>query len=159
LEKALETLLQDVLITAWQYERWDEAWTMHRGWAQHWLQATILIEPPEVIRATYHRLERHESSSPKVPTRLAAAALGERVKQRRLALGWSQIQASEHFKVHQATWSRLEHGQVRCAPALLKRLTQWFAPLSSETSIAEPQTDTASLAEHTTWESDPCENA
>src|SRR5712691_10445420 len=159
LEKALETLLQDVLITAWQYERWDEAWTMHRGWAQHWLQATILIEPPEVIRATYHRLERHESSSPKVPTRLAAAALGERVKQRRLALGWSQIQAAEHFKVHQATWSRLEHGQVRCAPALLKRLTQWFAPLSSETSIAEPQTDTASLAEHTTWESDPCENA
>ena len=67
LEKALETLLQDVLITAWQYERWDEAWTMHRGWAHHWLQATILIEPPEVIRATYHRLERHESSSPKVP--------------------------------------------------------------------------------------------
>ena len=159
LEKALETLLQDVLITAWQYERWDEAWTMHRGWAQHWLQATILIEPPEVIRATYHRLERHESSSPKVPTRLAAAALGERVKQRRLALGWSQIQAAEHFKVHQATWSRLEHGQVRCAPALLKRLTQWFAPLSSETSIPEPQTDTASLAEPTTWESDPCENA
>ena len=53
----------------------------------------------------------------------------------------------------------LEHGQVRCAPALLKRLTQWFAPLSSEVSIAEPQTDTASLAEHTTWESDPCENA
>ena len=80
LEKALETLLQDVLITAWQYERWDEAWTMHRGWAQHWLQATILIEPPEVIRATYHRLERHESSSPKVPTRLAAAALGEQGK-------------------------------------------------------------------------------
>jgi hypothetical protein len=97
---------------------------MHRGWAHHWLQATILVEPPEAIRATYHRLERHESSAPKVPTRLAAAALGERVKQRPLALGWSQIQAAEHFKVHQATWSRLEHGQVRCAPALLKRLTQ-----------------------------------
>ena len=81
LEKALETLLQDLLITAWQYERWDETWATRRGWGQHWLHATILIEPPEVIRAAYRRLERHETPPPKVPARLAAAALGERLKQ------------------------------------------------------------------------------
>ena len=103
--------------------------------SNHWLQATILIEPPEVIRATYHRLERHESSSPKVPTRLAAAALGERVKQRRLALGWSQIQAAEHFKVHQATWSRLEHGQVRCAPVIRPSRLVTAATIAGQVSV------------------------
>jgi hypothetical protein len=149
LEKTLETLLKDTLLAAWQYERWDEAWTTRRGWGQHWLQATILIEPPEVIRATYRRLERHETALPQVPARLAAVVLGERLKQQRLALGWSQIQAAEYFKVHQTTWSRLEHGQVRCTPALLKRLTQWFAPTPPGTSAADPQADTTSLAAHT----------
>ena len=72
------------------------------------------------------RLPCHETPSPKAMAHLATAALGERVKQRRQALGWSQIQAAEHFQVHQATWSRLERGQVRCSPALLKRLTLWF---------------------------------
>ena len=128
LEKALDTLLRDLLISAWQYERWDEAWTTRRGWGQHWLQATMLIEPPEVIRAAYRRLERHETPPPKGSPRLAAAALGERLKQRRLALGWSQMQAAEYFAVHQATWSRLEHGQGRSTPALLKRLTAWLTP-------------------------------
>ena len=64
LEKTLDTLLQDTLIAAWQYDRWDEALTRRRGWAQHWLQATVLIEPPEIIRATYRRLERHDRRFP-----------------------------------------------------------------------------------------------
>ena len=76
---------------------------------------------------------------------LATAALGERVKQRRQALGWSQIQAAEHFQVHQATWSRLEHGQVRCSPALLKRLTLWFTAAeyipSATMTVAEDEND------------------
>jgi len=132
LEKTFDTLLQDTLIAAWQYDRWDETLIRRRGWAQHWLQATILIEPPEIIRATYRRLERHETSSPKTTRRLTATALGERVKQRRQALGWSQIRAAEHFQVHQATWSRLERGQVQCMPALLKRLTEWLAATPAE---------------------------
>jgi DNA-binding XRE family transcriptional regulator len=141
LEKTLDTLLQDTLIAAWQYDRWDETLTRRRGWAQHWLQATILIEPPEIIRATYRRLERHETLAPKTTARLTATALGERVKQRRQELGWSQIQAAEHFQVHQATWSRLERGRVQCMPALLKRLTQWLAATpSGDAPDHDPQT-------------------
>jgi hypothetical protein len=131
LEKTLDTLLQDRVIVAWQYERWDEAWTTRRGWAQHWLQATILIEPPEIIRGTYQRLERHETPPPKTRARLAAADLGEDLKRRRLALGLTQLQAAEQCRVHQATWSRLERGQVQCTPALLTRLTQWLADPSA----------------------------
>jgi hypothetical protein len=139
LEKTLDTLLRDTLIAAWQYDRWDETLATRRGWAPHWLQATILIEPPEIIRATYRRLERHETPSPKATARLAAVALGERVKQRRQALGWSQMQAAEYFQVHQATWSRLERGRGRCAPALLARLTPWLAAALPTTSSAAPE--------------------
>lgn len=137
LEKTLETLLRDLLIAAWQYDRWDETLTQHRDWARHWLQATILIEPPEVIRTAYQRLEQHETARPKAaPAGLSAAVLGERLQQQRQALGWSQIQAAEHFAVHQATWSRLERGQVRCTPALLQRLTQWLAMVPQTPSPA-----------------------
>jgi DNA-binding XRE family transcriptional regulator len=138
-EKALETLRQDLLIAAWQYERWDETLAQHRDWARHWLQATILIEPPDIIRTTYQRLERHEASLPKAtPARLSAAVLGERLKQQRQANGWSQIQAAEHFAVNQATWSRIERGRVRCATALFTRLTQWLesVPASRKTRAA-----------------------
>lgn len=140
-EQALETLRQDHLIAAWQYERWDETLAQHRGWAQHWLHATLLIEPPDIIRTTYQRLERHEAALPKaIPARLDAAVLGERLKHQRQAHGWSQIQAAEHFAVNQATWSRLERGRVRCATALLTRLTQWLevVPVSPQTETAAP---------------------
>jgi predicted transcriptional regulator len=63
------------------------------------------------------------------------------VKQRRQELGWSQIQAAEHFQVHQATWSRLERGRVQCMPALLKRLTQWLAATPTDDAPDhDPQT-------------------
>jgi hypothetical protein len=38
------------------------------------------------------------------------------------------MQAAEHFAMHQATWSRLERGQGRYTPTLLKRLTAWLTP-------------------------------
>jgi DNA-binding XRE family transcriptional regulator len=135
LEKALDTLLRDKVIAAWQYDRWDETLTTRRGWAHHWLQATILLEPPEVIRSTYQRLERHEASLQKA--HIAAADLGERLKQRRQTLGLTQIQAAEQCGVHQATWSRLERGQVRSMPALLKRLSPWLAAATNPTGAPD----------------------
>jgi hypothetical protein len=56
LERTLETLLAGWVIAAWQYDRWDEAHATRPGWVDHWLQATILIEPPEVIQQQYQRL-------------------------------------------------------------------------------------------------------
>ncbi|MDB5082188.1 MAG: transcriptional regulator, family [Chloroflexi bacterium] len=60
LEKALDTLQQDGVISSWQYDRWDESVVQQRGWAQVWVQATLLLEPPQVIRDTYKGLERHK---------------------------------------------------------------------------------------------------
>ena len=54
-------------------------------------------------------------------------------------------EAAEHFQVHQATWSRLERGQVRCSPALMKRLTLWFTAAEhipgATMAVAEDEND------------------
>ncbi len=61
LEKALDTLQEDKVLANWQYDRWDEKLAEQRGWAASWLQATVLVEPPEIIREAYKSIEHQES--------------------------------------------------------------------------------------------------
>jgi hypothetical protein len=112
LEKALDTILADGGLAAWQYQE------LH---VTQWWRSTVVLEPPEVIRATYQRLARHEVP----PTRAlpAAPTLGERLKRRRLALGLSQIQAAEQLKISQAYLSLLERGVKTHLSAALQRKT------------------------------------
>ncbi len=124
LERALDTLLRDGVIAAWQYDRWDETLTERHGWARHWLQATILIEPPDVIRDSYLSLlnDKMLKQSAQTPT----TSLGERIKRQRQEQGLSQLQAAEQLGMHQSSYSRLEHGKVQPSPAVRKLLEQWL---------------------------------
>jgi len=61
LEKALDTLQEDKVLANWQYDRWDEKLVEQRGWALSWLQVTVLVEPPEIIREAYKSIEHQES--------------------------------------------------------------------------------------------------
>jgi len=126
LEKALDTLLQDHVIAAWQYDRWEERLVTRRGWAQHWLQGTILIEPPESIRATYQRLARHEA--PPRPALPAPASLGERLKRQRTTLGLTQLQAAEQLGISPSYLNRLEQGNrgKKPSPAMQRTLDTWL---------------------------------
>jgi DNA-binding XRE family transcriptional regulator len=126
LENVLDTLLHDEVITAWQYDRWEETLTTRRGWASHWLQATLLIEPPESIRATYRRLARHEAAAPRVLP--LPASLGERLHQRRKALGLTQLQAAEHLGLSPSYLNRLEQGQrgKKLTPAVQRAIAAWL---------------------------------
>jgi hypothetical protein len=125
LEKALETLCEDGIIRAWQYARWDEAFTGSRGWAPHWFQTTLLIEPPEVIADTYHHIEHHEAPKPKGLAPIPA--LGERLKHHRKALGLSQMQAAEQIGIDQGYLSRLERGKARYSADTQKRILHWLS--------------------------------
>jgi len=127
LEKALDALLQDGVIAAWQYDRWDEALVSQRGWAQHWLQATILIEPPEIIRETYQRLARYETFSKRsLPS---PKTLGDQLKGRRQELGLSQLQAAEQIGISPSYLNRLEQGNRgrKLTAALQNKLDAWLA--------------------------------
>jgi DNA-binding XRE family transcriptional regulator len=127
LEKVLDTLLHDRVIAAWQYDRWEESLTTRHDWAQHWLQATILIEAPESIRATYRRLARHET--PAQQALPAPASLSERLKHHRLARGLTQLQAAEQLGISHSYLNRLEQGNrgKKPSPVVQRAIDAWIA--------------------------------
>lgn len=137
LEHVLDTLLHDEVLTAWQYDRWEETLTTRRGWAAHWLQATLLIEPPESIRATYQRLARHEATAPGVLP--VPGSLGERLRQRRKALGLTQLQAAEHLGLSPSSLNRLEQGQrgKKLTPAVRRAIDAWLDTSTAATPSVE----------------------
>ena len=116
LEKALDTILADRGIAAWQYQELNMT---------QWWRSTVLLEPPEIIRATYQRLTRHETPlSRALP---AAPTLGERLKRRRLVLGLSQIQAAELLGISQAYLSLVERGaKTHLGAALHQKVQTWL---------------------------------
>ena len=116
-DKAFDTLLADDSIAAWQYQEHDLG---------QWSRSTVLVESPEIIRATYQRLRRHEAPPPRaLPT--AASLYGERLKQRRLLLGLSQLQAAEQLAISQAYLSLLERGaKPRVSAALHRKIAAWL---------------------------------
>lgn len=133
LEKALETLLRDRLIAAWQYDRWDEACTTRRGWAQAWLHATILIEPPDSVRHHYQQLTRHEARAPLALP--APLTLGARLRQRRQQLGLTLTQVAEQLGVSPSYLHRVEQGSRGKRPTakLQQAFETWLAaPLGQD---------------------------
>ncbi len=126
LEDALDQLREDGVIAQWQYDRWDYAETDKRGWADVWLQATVLVEPPDVVKDQYQSIER---PSPTQARPALPESLGERLKRRRKELGVSQMVAAEDLGISQGYLSQLERGKVeesRLSNQLRKRLRGWL---------------------------------
>jgi len=135
LEHALEILLRDHIIAAWQYDRWEEAWTTRRGWGKLWLQATLLIEPPASVRQHYQQLARQEAQAPLALP--AALTFGARLQQHRQQRGLTLLQAAEQLAVSPSYLHRLEHGHrgKRLPASFQQRLEAWLSrPLPQETS-------------------------
>jgi DNA-binding XRE family transcriptional regulator len=126
LEKALDTLLQDRVIAAWQYDRWEESLVTRHGWASHWLQATLLIESPESIRATYQHLARYEA--PVHAALPAPARVGERLKHHRKTIGLTQLQAAEQLGISPSYLNRLEQGNrgKKPSPVVQRTIETWL---------------------------------
>ena len=57
LEKALDQLKADGVITTWEYEDFKEALTARRGWGQRWLDSKVIITAPKEILQHYEKIE------------------------------------------------------------------------------------------------------
>ncbi len=126
LERTLDALQAAGIAASWQYDRWDESTTHRRGWADTWLQATVLIEPPDLIRDHYRTIN-HPAPAPVKPPALAApASLAERLKVTRQRLQLSQMRATEAAGVSQKTFSRAERGDETSASPR-RKLEAWLA--------------------------------
>ena len=133
LEKTLDTLQTDGVISQWQYERWDEAITEQRGWAQHWLASTLLIDPPpialEFLRQDRPALPRNTTPNEPIEPPTDAGELGQLIKATRLDRGLNQTDVARLLGVKQSYISKLERNanpQLRPSAAFRKGIRDWL---------------------------------
>ena len=125
LEKALDTLQQDGVVTAWQYgPDADETIVGQRGWVETWLSWKVIVEPPDSIQTHYRDIP--EAPIRRVPALPTPANLGEKVKAARAARGLSQLQAAEQIGIANTLLSRVEAGKP-IAPKTKRKLDAWLA--------------------------------
>jgi hypothetical protein len=67
LEKALDRLQEDNVISAWEYEKWDEQKLPPRDWLSHWLNWTVKVSPPLIVLEHYKNIRKKNRKSPASP--------------------------------------------------------------------------------------------
>lgn len=146
LEKTLDRLQQDEVISAWEYDRWDERLAERQKWLEGWLEATIFIEPPASIRENYKSLMRsgssgelHAGASPtsrhniRLPKKSIVHTLESendtliaQLKEIRKSLRISQAECANELGIAQGFLSRLENGKENLSEQLKPRLREWL---------------------------------
>ncbi|HVT58948.1 MAG TPA: helix-turn-helix transcriptional regulator [Thermoanaerobaculia bacterium] len=123
LEQALDRLLTDRLVSAWQYEAgWRDEDLKRQGWAALWTEARIVLEAPEIIKTAYRNLDQAAPAPKALPPASSWAAV---VKQRRAALGLSQLAAAEQLEISRAYLAQVERGRPP-SPALAAKFRRWI---------------------------------
>jgi DNA-binding XRE family transcriptional regulator len=111
LEKALDTLQEDGIITSWQYETAKEETVGQPGWWKEWLDWKIIVEPPQNLMEYYAKI-------PQLSTKALPSAkpnqmldLGESLKKARKDQGLTLMQAAEEIGISPSRLSEIENGK------------------------------------------------
>lgn len=127
LEQALEHLRVDRVLAKWSYEGWIASDTFERGWAESWLDATIVIDAPEVIRAYYTQWRNTEPLLVENPSSARETSdIGVRITRHRKMLGLSQQQVATGLGIRQGYFSKIERGKASPSPQLTRRIEAWL---------------------------------
>lgn len=139
LEGALSRLKDDGVIAEWQYDRFrDPRHVKRQGWLQEWLESTVIIEPPDVIKDLCDKLAEG-AGKPRKQVKITTDPppgsglrnpsedpLVARAKERRKAMKLSQLRLGEILDVSQALVSKIESGKDSPSPSLRKKLQAWI---------------------------------
>lgn len=133
LEAALDTLHKDGLIAGWEWDptRWDAA-AFHAerrhapGWVDTWLQAAcVLIEPPAEVAQAYAAIPPPARPTPALPATIPSD-LGTRLRERRLALGMTGLQAAEQMGLDRTLLGHIEAGRRRPSKGAAAKILAWL---------------------------------
>lgn len=122
LEKALSQLAADGVVDSWRYPSWAAAET--RGWQGEWLEASVILEIPDAIKAYQVDLAAEVAGDEAAASTEPYALLLQR---RRKAHGLSQQTAADALGIRQGYYSKLERGIAQPSTKLKKRLDAWLA--------------------------------
>lgn len=134
MEKAFDILLEDGVITSWQYEKWDESIAANNGWMRIWKNSTVLIDPPEVIREHYNSIKRNGKVQDKPQNNQVVFSsvqknigkFGEQVKALRRKLGLTLLQVAEEMEISASYLSNIERGTKIPSTKIKTRMESWM---------------------------------
>lgn len=125
-EKAFDQLLDDGLIAEWHYMNWDEAQASGKHWLNYWLNAAIVIEPPNSVKETYRSIEKKQKSS------YTATGVIEQLTKLRKAHGLTLLQLAEQLDVSAAHLSTIERQQAKPSAKLRARIAKWLEHVTND---------------------------
>lgn len=131
LEKALDTLQEDGLIHSWYYEKWDEIVADQKGWGQIWMNAMIVIQPPEFIKEHYRPINRNSPGQRKVHQQKEITpdcdeSLGVNVREVRDRYNLSLTQVAADLEISTSYLSHIERGIKVPSKKIQYKLKQWL---------------------------------
>lgn len=143
LEKALDRMQTDGLITGWQYLDWDWSNTNKHGWIKEWLASRIAIEPPDFIRDSYETITataEKQTLQPKLdftdsPPR-NEVEISIQTKAKRKSLKLTQMQLAELLELSQPTLSRIEAGR-KVSHEEKQKIIQWLMENPNKSAKSE----------------------
>lgn len=139
LEKALDVLTADGVITAWQYQDGFDVPYTEKGYYEKWLAASVIVEPPQVFLDHAEQLQAPKKKAlpvPKADRDKVKAFDPARLKLARQVRGLTQLQAAETIqgilaqrgakvKLSRPYYSMLEAGKKTPTDTLKKILVDW----------------------------------
>ena len=132
-EKALDQLLEDGVIAAWHYHKWDETIATNKGWVRLWLDATILVEPPEIIKDQYRSIEKPKNTTyaaldfqDSAQRKEKGATLGNHLREIRKRYNLSLLQVSEELEISPSYISNIERGMKTPSVKIQNNIKRWL---------------------------------
>jgi hypothetical protein len=123
LERALETLEEDNVIKGWQYEAFDASVMTWRNWRQVWLNARVVVEPPDTVTDTYLSIVRPESA-------INSRSIGQRIRGTRLCRNLTLLVAAQEIGIDHTLLCRIENGSRRPSRAVARSLESWMEQIA-----------------------------
>jgi len=134
LEKALDTLQADNVVSTWQYGKGcDENIVGTKGWAERWKEWLVILEPPQDIIAHYSAIPKRKPKNAKAQP-VTSDDIAERMRDAIDSLDWTNLQAAKDIGIHHTTLSRALNGET-LTPATLKKINGWLDKQLSQDTI------------------------
>ena len=128
-EKALDQLAEDGLIAAWHYVKWNEEITANKGWAKYWLNTSVVIEPPNLVKEHYRSIEKnkkHIVEQKSAKKEVEDQRLGDKVLKCRKERNLTLLQLAEELQVSAPYISNIERNQVKPSAQLKAKILKWL---------------------------------
>lgn len=154
LEKALDTLKEDAVISSWQYSKQfsETAIEQQQNWYPMWLRWTVDIEPPPEILDHYRNLIAAGSGAGNSGggggTNNSAGigggagrarSRGQRIRARREELGLSQSAAAAQIGIDRTLLSRIEQDKRNPSQNDLTKIERWLESAGGLGSMEKEQ--------------------